>query len=315
MGGVREDEDWTLRVDTGEYSPWLGESYQSFSRLGLAFQRSQNGGRVNAQAGPSVAYYKRLASTADAGGRPTRETSFFDGIDTSIPGLFSALGRPAPAGAPALLTAIDAEVRAAVAAFTMRNPSASVPALARGLAATRKAISAVGAEPDAVFVLQVKERQFMDAINAALGVDFDAVASTGPVVPGQTVDVRATFTNRGAVELDLTAMTLVAAAGGPDWRLPSNDDGAIRLARMRRPAIPSRPPRFQARGCPGRTTSAPRSWNRAMPFETRRSCSGRLRRRRCEPGRSTPSWVFRSRSARPSAAASRICHTATSCAS
>ena len=44
MGGVREGEDWTLRVDTGEYSPWLGDSYQGFSRRGLAFQRSQNGG-------------------------------------------------------------------------------------------------------------------------------------------------------------------------------------------------------------------------------------------------------------------------------
>ncbi len=62
MGGVRENEDWTLRTDTGEYSPWLGDSYQNFARLGLAFQRSQNGGRVPAQAGPSIAYYKRLDS-------------------------------------------------------------------------------------------------------------------------------------------------------------------------------------------------------------------------------------------------------------
>ena len=68
MGGVREDEDWTLRVDTGEYSPWLGDSYQTFSRLGLAFQRSQNGGRVNAQAGPSVAYYKRLGDRSTRSG-------------------------------------------------------------------------------------------------------------------------------------------------------------------------------------------------------------------------------------------------------
>ena len=28
MGGVRENEDWTLRVDTGEYDPVLGDSYQ-----------------------------------------------------------------------------------------------------------------------------------------------------------------------------------------------------------------------------------------------------------------------------------------------
>ena len=28
-----------------------------------------------------------------------------------------------------------------------------------------------------MFVLQVKERQFMDAINTALGIDFQAIAS------------------------------------------------------------------------------------------------------------------------------------------
>ena len=98
MGGVRETEDWTLRVDTGEYSPWLGESYQSFARLGLAFQRSQNGGRVGPQNGSSISYYKRLDARVNA---PARERSFFDGIDTTIPGLFSIIRRPAPAGAAA----------------------------------------------------------------------------------------------------------------------------------------------------------------------------------------------------------------------
>src|SRR5471030_14996 len=169
MGGVREDEDCTLRTDTGEYSPWLGDSYQSFARIGLAFQRSQNGGRVATQAGPSMAYYKLLAEvrlkpdTTNApdvvsGFSRTKETSFFDGIDTSIPGLFTTIRRPAPPAAAALLTAIDVEVRAAIAAFSMQNPSASVPALALGLAATRAAIAALRAEPDAVFILQIKER-------------------------------------------------------------------------------------------------------------------------------------------------------------
>src|SRR4051812_31912416 len=59
MGGVHENEDWTLKVDTSEYSPWLGETYQAFAARGLALQRSQNGGRV--AAGSPAAYYKRLA--------------------------------------------------------------------------------------------------------------------------------------------------------------------------------------------------------------------------------------------------------------
>jgi LmbE family N-acetylglucosaminyl deacetylase len=214
MGGVREDEDWTLRVDTGDYSPWLGESYQAFSRIGLAFQRSQNGGRVGVQAGPSMAYYKRLASVVDE-----KETSFFDGIDTSIPGLFNAIRRPAPAGAAALLSAIDLEVRAAVAAFSMQNPAASVPALARGLAATREAIDGLRAEPDAVFILKAKAQQFEDAINAALGVEFQAIAAVaGPVVPGHAATVDLSLTNRGSVSIDVIGIGLDAP---PAWQATS----------------------------------------------------------------------------------------------
>ena len=51
----------------------------------------------------------------------------------------------------------------------------AVWALARGLAATRTAIERLNAEPDVVFILKIKEQQFQDAINTALGVDFQAL--------------------------------------------------------------------------------------------------------------------------------------------
>src|SRR6185436_808438 len=66
MGGVREDEDWTIRVDTGTYDPVLGDSYQTVARRGLSFQRSQNSGSVSARPGPSVSYYKRLQTLVEA---------------------------------------------------------------------------------------------------------------------------------------------------------------------------------------------------------------------------------------------------------
>ncbi len=74
-----------------------------------------------------------------------------------------------------------------------------MPALARGLAATRTAINALRAEPDAVFILQVKEQQFMDAINTALGIDFEAIARLRSRGAGTAVDVSAALTNRGTV--------------------------------------------------------------------------------------------------------------------
>jgi LmbE family N-acetylglucosaminyl deacetylase len=220
MGGVRENEDWTLRTDTGEYSPWLGDSYQNFSRVGLSFQRSQNGGRLLTQPGPSYAYYKRLASVVEA---PPKERSFFDGIETTIPGLFKAIRRPPPAGAAALLASIDTEVKGAISAFSLKDPSAAVPALARGLAATRKAIAQFASEPEAVFILDVKERQFVDAINTALGIELQATAQApgspegsamGPAVPGGRIEVRAALSNRGAVDIAPTEITLI---NGDAW--------------------------------------------------------------------------------------------------
>src|SRR5262249_20282927 len=234
MGGVRDNEDWTVKIDTNEYSPWLGDTYQAFAARGLAFQRSQKGGRVAVTPAAAVGYYKRLDMRPEvrlpAGAGSSHETSFFDGIDTTLPALFSTLGRSAPAGARDLLNAIDAEVQAATRSFSMQNPSASVPALARGLAATRRAIAAFVPEPDAVFVLQVKERQFADAIKAALGIELQAVAQVpGPAVPGQRLAVDVTLTNRGAVPIGDIQLRLAAdpawdatAVAAADSRLGAN---------------------------------------------------------------------------------------------
>src|SRR5262245_23070660 len=224
IGGIRDDESWNVRVDPGQYSPWLGMSYADFARLGLSFQRSQNGGRLTLTPGAQYGYYKHVdAPVGDQIGNEigpsalfgARENGFFDGINTSITGLFSAIARPAPAGADVQLRAIAQAVDEALQRFTLADPSAVVPALARGLTATRVALQALVSEPDAVFILQRKEAQFMDAIATALGVVFTAIAQpagaaepSGPggvvapatmaaVVPGQTFDIRTSFVSRG----------------------------------------------------------------------------------------------------------------------
>ena len=110
-----------------------------------------------------------------------REPDFFAGIDTTIPGLFKALGRPEPAEAAALLQPIDAAVQEAMRTFNGRDPSAIVPVLARGLAAARVAATKLPGEPDAAFVLERKVEQFQMAINTALGLDLTAVAQPANV--------------------------------------------------------------------------------------------------------------------------------------
>jgi LmbE family N-acetylglucosaminyl deacetylase len=232
MGGVRENEDWTIRVDAGAYDPLLGDSYQSFARRGLSFQRSQNSGRVNSQPGPAVSYYKRLQTVTEA---PAKEESFFDGIDTTITGIYRALRKSPPSSADALLSAIDRDTREAVSAFKFTDPSSSAPSLARALAATRTALAQLGADPDVKFLLELKAQQIADAMHATLGIHLTAVAqpagtpeSTGPfspgppamaaVIPGQAFEVRTVFAGRGGTSIAPGRIAL-ASNGGPSWKI------------------------------------------------------------------------------------------------
>jgi LmbE family N-acetylglucosaminyl deacetylase len=253
MGGVRENEDWTLRVDTAVYSPWLGDTYANFARTGLSFQRSQNSGRNDPLAGPAYAYYKRLASQVDA---PAKETSLFDGIDTRIAGVFAAVRHPAPSNARPLLEAVQREVEKASQAFTMDDPSAIVPALVAGVTAVRAARSQFAADLDAGYVLGLKEQQFEDAISTALGIDFSATArpipnapgsqlstlTVSPVVAGQSFDIHLTLTNHGSVALKVVRYE-IAVSGGDTVRMAiapapiSRDQSVNQIARLTVPAL------------------------------------------------------------------------------
>jgi LmbE family N-acetylglucosaminyl deacetylase len=231
LGGARENEGWHVRVDAGEYDPVLGDSYQNLGRLGLSLQRSQTSGRFSPAQGSAPLYFTRVGAEANA----PREAGLFDGLDTSLAGAFELLGRPAPAGAIELLAAVSADAHTAKEAFSWTTPSAAVSALARGLAATRRAREKI-ADPDVAFLLDVKARQFGDALAAAAGLQVTAIAQpaglsdpTGPfatfaapptldaVTPGETVDVRVTIAGRAGAPLRIGGGELAGPAG---TRLP-----------------------------------------------------------------------------------------------
>src|SRR5258707_9747860 len=99
------DEDYTLKLDTGEYSPILGMSYTQFALEGLSHQTSQGTGGIRVPPGPRYTYYKLTDSTLP---KPAsaHEADFFDGIDTSLVGLATRLG-PEDAKATFLRPALE----------------------------------------------------------------------------------------------------------------------------------------------------------------------------------------------------------------
>lgn len=184
-GGIMPTERWNVKLNTGEFSPWLGESYKNFSLLGYSFHRSQNGGHRGEVNGSFTQYYERLQSQVKS---DEKENNFFDGIDISITGIYTLTGETVPAGAMKMLSEIISDVNRAIAEFQPQNPAAILRFLTDGLSKTRAAIQLTSNQPDALFMLQIKERQFTDAIIAVSGVQLKAMA-----VAAETKDARSFY--------------------------------------------------------------------------------------------------------------------------
>ncbi len=226
-GGVRENEPWHLRLDVGEYSPWLGASYQDFGAYGLSLQRSQTSGRTRQRMGSVPYYYERLDSES------AEEGNFFDSLDTSLSGLFALVGETPPEGAVALLTEIERHLERAMQDLEVQDLSAIAPDLVGGLRKTRELLALVPAKTEAAFLLRIKEQQFMHAISAALSLQFTAVAmasgertgdnpwapvtTMGAVVPGQLFRVESRLYNPAQVSVAHVALTLESGPGEAAW--------------------------------------------------------------------------------------------------
>jgi LmbE family N-acetylglucosaminyl deacetylase len=214
------DEDYTVKLDPGEYSPLLGMSYSQFGLEGLAHQTSQGTGGIRVPPGHRYTYYKLIDSTLP---KPTgHEKDFFEGIDTSLAGLNKRLG-PEEIKVPFLRPALESlqkNVNDATREFSVHDPSACAPPLLTGRDETEKLINQVqesqlspAAKAELLTSLRTKLQEFQDAANEALGIYFEAtVDPPGPppgpsyfprmeqtmsmAVPGQTFTLTARLYNR-----------------------------------------------------------------------------------------------------------------------
>ncbi len=239
--GARGENNWTVRLDTGAYSPALGASFAQFGLEGLAHQISQGAGGARIPPGHRYSQYRLLESALAGGAKPdAKEQNFFDGIDTSLPGLAAQLNgedKQVPFLAPAL-DALDAAAREA-AGFGPRDVSLAAPPLLRGVKLLRELLSRIESSPlsaaaklDLLSRLRSKLAQFETAAADAAGILVLAGVdppSGGPqggffrleqtflaAYPGQTFTLTAHLYNRGPQKLDAEEITLEAP---PGWQV------------------------------------------------------------------------------------------------
>ena len=241
-GGNVDDKDFTIKLDTGEYSPILGMSYTQFALEGLAHQTSQGTGGIRVPPGHRYTYYKLIDTTLADKPSTAHENDFFDNVDTSLVGLAARPG-PEASKVPFLRPALESlqkHVDEAVKAFSLQDPSACAKPLLSGREETAKLIQQVeksqlsmAAKASLLPSLQTKLDQFQQAANEALGIFFEVTADQpGPppppsyfprmeqtmsiAVPGQTFTVTARLYNRGKLSVSMDSAHLEAPEG---WKV------------------------------------------------------------------------------------------------
>ena len=214
------DADWTVKLNTGEKSSLLGESYIQFAMDGLRHQLSQGAGAWSIEPGDRFTFYKLVDSVVpSATDEKGHEKDFFAGIDTSLPGLAARLGDEETKAKflPGELVEVQNRINEAIET-TSHNPAAATRPLLQGLDTLRELVRRVRASglSDAnkamlLAELSTKERQLEQAANCAAGVEL-RVSADVPVgasaddafmaVPGQSFEVTARFTSQAKTRLE-----------------------------------------------------------------------------------------------------------------
>ena len=178
------------------------------------------GGAAPAAVPPGAAYTLMATTTTMAAQKDKDETSFFDGIDTSIAGLARYAGATPPAALKAGLAAIAEQADQAKQAFDYGNDARTAGPIEAGLTAIRALRAQLGsmglndnAKYEIDFRLKVKEGDYENAVLLAHGLTFAAVADDGLVVAGQPVRVQIAASNRGATEISVTNVKVAGLDG------------------------------------------------------------------------------------------------------
>jgi len=226
------DENFTVKLNTGEPSDALGMSYVQFAMEGLRHQLSQGAAGWTIPAGPRYTFYKLVDSVLPPPAtKDAHEGDFFEGIDTSLPGLASRLGKEestVPFLRPAL-TKLQQDVDKATSAAAGAPSSAAAPLL-DGLQTTNELIAKISkaeqlspeARASLLADLRTKQHQFEAAANLSLGMEVSATVQapegTSPetafmAVLGQPFTVNVVVANHSpnAISLDDVELALTTA--------------------------------------------------------------------------------------------------------
>jgi LmbE family N-acetylglucosaminyl deacetylase len=207
--GARANSSGDIRINLGEFDPILGETYAEFGARSRSLHRSQ-GMNVLPQPGEVFASFILANSTVDSW---KLEDSFFGQVDVSLQGLTQFEPR-----LEASVSLLEGYIDWASESYEKGDYEAVAKAVMAGLDYVRKMIDSAE-NPEAIFLLERKELDFLNAAEKAHFLFLDALAQAsgdGVVVAGEEFGVEVLFDVRSGRQVKVEAVELLA---DPDWEV------------------------------------------------------------------------------------------------
>ncbi|MEZ5345269.1 MAG: PIG-L family deacetylase [Pyrinomonadaceae bacterium] len=183
--GFRASQDNvpTLILNTGEYDYSIGRSYFEVAMEGRSQHKSQEMGLLELRGKQTSGM--RLLETL--GKKVEKETSVFDGLDTSIKGI-AALSGNSDQAFSARLAELQTTLESAESSYRQFDPQGIVPILAK---AYKQAVDAEKStqNEDSKFMLRQKSADIVKALELASGVVVDALSDIETIVAGNSTNV------------------------------------------------------------------------------------------------------------------------------
>ncbi len=173
----------TVVLNTGEYENLIGRSYFEIAMEGRSQHKSQEMGLLELR-GKFTSGMRLMESVGD---KKDKESSVFDGIDTSIKGI-AKLANDSYEPLFPKLAALQETAELALRSYDVYNPNKLIPILATGY---KQAVEAEQStrNPNSKVMLRQKQDEFAKALQMAASVVVDALSDTETIVAGDSTSV------------------------------------------------------------------------------------------------------------------------------
>ena len=276
--GFRSTGEPGLRVNTGRFDPLIGRSYFEIAMEGRSQHKTQEQGVLELK-GDRFSGLNLIDSKVP---RAEKETGIFDGIDTNLTGLLASADQSAEADLLDYLRDWQINLENRLKEIPLLDGRAAIPVLLDGLKKAddlTEKFEAFRQDPHSRELLEIKRREFLQAVRLASGLQIDALAARETVVPGETLQTSVKIYYPENVNYRIKDVELIAPEGfevgktGPPAEQGQSffgrempDEAAYFSVNVAETAAPTQP-FWLARPRDGDVFSAPPAENQTLPFQ------------------------------------------------